>query len=270
MTSKQKNICEEYFSHNLKEIIKVVKVLPEIVVRESQESANSSFMGYVKAILYKQKNVLSTIIEDDNISLNGKVELVKIYYDRCVDSFYDSFHFGTKWNGKEDDQKNKYNFLKEFTLKYGSVFDKSVECFNYIRWMYACLSLNYNVEDFHANMKILMKQLEEISIRRVVSNKDFLSIWTPFEEQRDLFEYEMINPQLISKYILPYIKEYLSFCESLFDRKGINKNDWYASVCIGLKNYAQRYGSGFLTLFKDYEVKYHNCLGIDYTLTKNQ
>ena len=270
MTSKQKNICEEYFSHNLKEIIKVVKVLPEIVVRESQESANSSFMGYVKAILYKQKNVLSTIMEDDNLSLNGKVELVKIYYDRCVDSFYDSFHFGTKWNGKEDDQKNKYNFLKEFTLKYGSVFDKSVECFNYIRWMYACLSLNYNVEDFHANMKILMKQLEEISIRRVVSNKDFLSIWTPFEEQRDLFEYEMINPQLISKYILPYIKEYLSFCESLFDRKGINKNDWYASVCIGLKNYAQRYGSGFLTLFKDYEVKYHNCLGIDYTLTKNQ
>lgn len=55
MTSKQKNICEEYFSHNLKEIIKVVKVLPEIVVRESQENANSSFGTYAKAISRKQK-----------------------------------------------------------------------------------------------------------------------------------------------------------------------------------------------------------------------
>ena len=270
MTPKQKKICEVYFSHNLKQIIKAVKVLPEIVVRESQENSNSSFRTYARATFRKQKNILPTIMEDNNLSLNRKIELVKLYYSRCVDSFHGFMHFGERWNSELEDKKNKYNFLKDFLSNYGDSLDESNDCLNYIRWMFACLSLNYNIEEFHENMKIIMKQLKEISNQKVYSLKDFLNIWTPFEPPYDLFECETINPKLISEHILPYIKYYLSFCESLLDSKGINKNEWYGSVCINLKNYAQQHGSVFLTLFKEYEAKYHNCLGIDYTLTKNQ
>ena len=209
-------------------------------------------------------------MEDDNLSLDDKIELVKIYYEVCIGSFHDAFYHNAKWESEEKDQENKYNFLKIFISKYGSLFDESVECFNYIRWMYACLSLNYNVEDFHANMRILMKQLEEISIQKNASTKEFLNIWTRFDEVYDFFEYEMINPKLISKYILPHIKDYLSFSESLLENKNFSKEEWYSSVVGSLKNYSKRYGSGFLTLFKEYEAKYYNCIGVDYKVTKKQ
>lgn len=247
-----------------------VKLLTESVIQESPRISKSNFDIYVKAIFAMQKNILPTIMEDDNLSLDDKIKLVKIYYEVCIGSFHDAFYHNAKWESKEKDQENKYNFLKIFISKYGSLFDESVECFNYIRWMYACLSLNYNVEDFHANMRILMKQLEEISIQKNASTKEFLNIWTRFDEVYDFFEYEMINPKLISKYILPHIKDYLSFSESLLENKNFSKEEWYSSVVGSLKNYSKRYGSGFLTLFKEYEAKYYNCIGVDYKVTKKQ
>jgi hypothetical protein len=137
--------------------------------------------------------------------------------------------------------------------------------------MFACLSLNYNIEEFHKNMDILMKQLKEITVRRIEASKEIYDIWISFEERSDFFEYENIDTQLISKYILPYIKDYLSFCESLFDSKNMDKRDWYLSVHLGLKVYSSRHRTkNFLSLFEEYEVKCHDCIGIDYTLTKNQ
>ena len=134
--------------------------------------------------------------------------------------------------------------------------------------MYACLSLKYDIEEFHKNMKILMNQLENITIKRVMTTKEFSDIWQPFEECRDFFEYENIDSKLISKFILPHIRDYLSFCESVLDVKTLNEGKWYNSICVSLKLYSERYGSGFLMLLKEYEDKYHNCLGVDYKVTK--
>ena len=117
-------------------------------------------------------------------------------------------------------------------------------------------------------MKILMKQLENITIKRVMSTKEISNIWQPFEECRDFLEYENIDSQLISKFILPYIRDYFRFCESVLDSKNFDEGEWYNSICVSLKYYSERYSSSFSTLFKEYETKYHNCLGIDYKVTK--
>lgn len=268
MSSKQKEICKEYFAHNLTQIKKVVEFLPAKVIEESQSFANSDFGVYSKAIFKKQTAILPEIMKCDTLSLYGKIELVKLYYTRCVDSFYGAMRFDEKWNSELEDQNNKYNFLKDFLSNYGESFDNSNDCFNYIRWMYACLSLKYDIAEFHKNMKILMSQLENITIKRVMTTKEFYNIWKPFEESEDFFEYENIDSQLISNFILPYIKEYLSFCESVFDVKTLDEGKWYNSICVSLKLYSERYGSGFLMLLKEYEDKYHNCLGVDYKVTK--
>lgn len=268
MSSKQKEICKEYFAHNLTQIKKVVEFLPAKVIEESQSFANSDFGVYSKAIFKKQTAILPEIMKCDTLSLYGKIELVKLYYTRCVDSFYGAMHFDEKWNSELEDQNNKYNFLKDFLSNYSESFDKSNDCFNYIRWMYACLSLKYDIEEFHKNMKILMNQLENITIKRVMTTKEFSDIWQPFEECRDFFEYENIDSKLISKFILPHIRDYLSFCESVLDVKTLNEGKWYNSICVSLKLYSERYGSGFLMLLKEYEDKYHNCLGVDYKVTK--
>ena len=268
MSSKQKEICKEYFAHNLTQIKKVVEFLPAKVIEESQSFANSDFGIYSNAIFKKQKNILPEIMKCDTLSLYGKIELVKLYYTRCVDSFYGAMRFDEKWNSELEDQNNKYNFLKGFLSNYGESFDNSNDCFNYIRWMYACLSVKYDIAEFHKNMKILISQLENITIKRVMTTKEFYNIWKPFEESEDFFEYENIDSQLISNFILPYIKEYLSFCESVFDVKTLDEGKWYNSICVSLKLYSERYGSGFLMLLKEYEDKYHNCLGVDYKVTK--
>ena len=269
MTPKQKKICEVYFSYNLKQTIKAVELLPKSVVEESQKLANSDFGIYSKAIFKKQKNILPEIMKCGNLSTYGKIELVKLYYTRCVDSFYGAMHFDERWNSELEDQKNKYNFLKDFLSNYGDSLDESNDCLNYIRWMFACLSLNYNIEVFHKNMKILIKQLEKITIKRAMTTKEFSNIWKPFDNERDFFEYENIDSQLISEFIVPYIKDYLNLCESLTDSNDASKNIWYCSVYNNLKRYC-KYGSCFLTMFKEYEKKYHSCLGIDYKVTKKQ
>jgi hypothetical protein len=96
-------------------------------------------------------------------------------------------------------------------------------------------------------------------------------MWETVEERADFFEYEDIDNQSITKYVLPYIKVYLVFCEALFDSKNMDKKDWYLSVHLDLHIYLNRHNSeNFSSLFKEYKLKCHNAIGIDYTLTKKR
>ena len=104
----------------------------------------------------------------------------KSYYENSwIDSLFNSPLYGVEWKCKEQEDKHRYNryiFLKDLLSEYGSEFDKSTYHFNYIRWMYACLSLIYNIEEFHKNMDILMKQLKEITRNTLIVSKFILSI----------------------------------------------------------------------------------------------
>lgn len=272
MTTEQKKICLADFSHNLKETAKAVAFSSKSVKTNLRKIESSKSRVYAKSLTKKR---LFVAMDDTELSLREKINLVQLYYmNSWGDAFWNTPFYGDDSKRKEQIDKHRYNryiFLKDLLSEYGSVFDKSTEHFNYIRWMFACLSLNYNIEEFQKNMDILMKQLKEITVRRIEASKEIYDIWISFEERSDFFEYENIDTQLISKYILPYIKDYLSFCESLFDSKNMDKRDWYLSVHLGLKVYSSRHRTkNFLSLFEEYEVKCHNCIGIDYTLTKNQ
>ena len=99
--------------------------------------------------------------------------------------------------------------------------------------------------------------------------KEIYNIWKPFYEKYNFFESEDINVQLISKYVLPYIKEYLNFCESLLDNQNTNKKEWYTSVCADLNTYYKaEYGFVFLELLNEYEKKFYSCIGEEYKIVK--
>lgn len=279
MTTEQKKICIKAFSHNLKKVAEdvvfstIAAALPdETFETDSQKIKSSKYREYEKSLSEKR---LFVAMDDSELSCREKIDLAKSYYENSwIDSLFNSPLYCVEWKCKEQEDKHRYNryiFLKDLLSEYGSEFDKSTYHFNYIRWMYACLSLIYNIEDFHKNMDILMKQLKEITLQRIESSKEINDIWEPFEERADFFEYEDIDNQSITKYVLPYIKDYLVFCEALFDSKNMDKKDWYLSVHLDLHIYLNRHNSeNFSSLFKEYKLKCHNAIGIDYTLTKKR
>lgn len=276
MTPEQKEICKESFSHHLKQLIKAKKSSQKnshVYSFEELEKVKSDYEPPVESFGEKTKAVLSDVMEDDTLSLSDKRKQVQSYF-----SEYDAYslrhyhHFGTVGKGKESEgDKHKYILLKEFLSKYGHVFDESTEDANYLRHIYLPLSLKYDIEEFHANMKIYMKQLKRRANHMILSKRSVFEILVPFEVMCDSLTPEDIDAQLVSKHVLPYATDYLAFCESLLNNNGVNKNDWYVAVYTSLEIYSQGvYGSVFLPLFKEYEKKYNDCIGLDYELIKTK
>lgn len=268
MTREQLDICKK----NLLPYLNRSVFLPQIDEEKTKKDSlndNKHFESVINGI----KDKLSSVMRNDQYSLHRKIEIIKSHYDNYSSAvFMTSILYAEEQRQKEQIEKqrhDRYIILKDFLSEYGNIFDESEDCFNYIRWMYACLSLNYNIEEFYENMNILMNQLKQITVQRIESSKEIYNIWKPFYEKYNFFESEDINVQLISKYVLPYIKEYLNFCESLLDNQNTNKKEWYTSVCADLNTYYKaEYGFGFLELLNEYEKKFYSCIGEEYKIVK--
>lgn len=282
-SSKPNELSREFYFH---------PILLELVYKEYEPTIEAC-----PEIVKFFQNEIEMILSDDCLSYPNKMKKLKSRFSNCCFRVFleSPFPFKSdkgKMYKRDENIVYWYFLLKVFVLNCGSEFDESSDCLNYIRWMYTCLSLNSwclslkysNIEEFHENMKIFMKQLKDITIRKMNSVKESNGIWQPFHReffnetsenesydeefnnmyyqlvyQSHLFAYSEIDPQILSDYIFPYIQEYISFYESLLENKNICKNNWYHSVISELSIFSDDYTYGFIfsNFLKEYKKKRH-------------
>ena len=161
------------------------------------------------------------------------------------------------------------------TAKYSKIFDYQESAFNHIMYIYAMLSLPCNNDIFQTKMDIILEQLKRNTIYSAKTN----SIKTMQDNIAAFFislprkVINHVDNNVLYKQLLPYIKDYLNYCENFFASNTVSREffkEWHKKIRITL-NYCSikcKLGS-FKSLYDQYAEKHNNIIGIDYHLKQN-
>lgn len=276
---KQKKVCDGYY-HNFslfKETVEDLKKAADI------ERQNSIFAKYMR-VINGEKRFPVEVMFDDAVNPLEKIKIVYVYY-------FANFHMHKRYVSLSeiDKRQERFMFLENFLIEHGDYFDKAFGRINEIRFIFALLNLHYDTEKFKSEMETVMSQAKKSTCEIIENaNEKFVNYdvtlfsnilngltanYHPFKTVLELFDFEGITREMLVEYHLPYLNDYLEFCEKLFSNNpGIEelRNSWYVLVRDVLFRYVERFDLiPYKELYEQYETKLKMLAGIGYSKKEN-
>lgn len=276
---KQKKVCDGYY-HNFSVFKETVEDLKKAADIEHQ---NSIFAKYMR-VMNGEKRFPVEVMFDDAVNPLEKIKIVHVYY-------FANFHIHKRYVSLSeiDKRQERFMFLENFLIEHGDYFDKVFGRINEIRFIYALLNLHYDTEKFKSEMETVISQAKKSTCEIIEkTNEKFMNYdvtllsnilngltanYHPFKTVLELFDFEGITREMLVEYHLPYLNNYLEFCEKLFSNNpGIEelRNSWYVLVRDVLFRYVERFDLiPYKELYEQYETKLKMLAGIGYSKKEN-
>ena len=276
---KQKKVCEGYY-HNFSLFKETVEDLKKAADKECQ---NSIFAKYMR-VINGEKRFPVEVMFDDAVNPLERIKIVYVYY-------FANFHMHKRYVSLSeiDKRQERFMFLENFLIEHGDYFDKVCGRINEFRFIYGLLNLHYDTEKFKSEMETVISQAKKSTCEIIENtNEKFMNYdvtllsnilngltanYHPFKTVLELFDFEGITREMIVEYHLPYLNDYLEFCEKLFSNNpGIEelRNSWYVLVRDVLFRYVERFDLiPYKELYEQYETKLKMLAGIGYSKKEN-